>query len=240
MTRPDELLTTARLRLARIRLRTLISPNGSPRHWVASLLAVALGFGIVTAWESSHSASSLTSARPDQLLSILDNIAARQHRLENEQERLAVTREQLLAGSKQAALKESRLRLNALKILAGTTSAKGPGVVITVLDPDALIPSSMFLDAVQELRDAGAEAITVNQVRVVANSWFADAPTSGLIVDGTTLRPPYRIAAIGDGRTIAVALGIPGGVVDSLTIAGANVRVATSAHLTLSARKLAR
>jgi uncharacterized protein YlxW (UPF0749 family) len=207
---------------------------------VATGLAVILGFGIVTTWRASHSSDVLTTARPDQLLSLLDNLAARQHRLQEEQERLAVTREKLVAGSQKAALSEAQVRLNALRVLAGTTSVKGPGVIVRINDPDYLIPASMVLDTVQELRDAGAEAISINQVRVVANSWVADSAASGILVNGTALKPPYTVAAIGDGRTMAVAMRIPGGVTDALKVAGATVRVSASKHLTLAPVKSTR
>ena len=227
-------IIAARARLRRLRVRALLAPTGTPRHWVATLLAVVLGFGIVATWRATHSANHVTTARPDQLLSLLDNLAARQHRLQVEQERLAVTREKLVAGSHKAALTEARIRLNALQVLAGTTSVKGPGVIVRVNDPDALIPASMILDTVQELRDAGAEAISINQVRVVVNTWMTDASSGGINVGGITVKPPYTLAAIGDGRTMAVAMRIPGGVTDSLKVAGASVRVSATKHLTLA------
>lgn len=227
-------LVAAGARLRRLRLRALLAPSGTPRHWVAALLAIILGFGGVTAWRATHSSDSLITARQDQLLSLLDNLAARQHRLQQEQERLAVTREKLVAGSQKAALAEARVRLNALQVLAGTTTVKGPGVIVRVGDPDLIVPASMLLDTVQELRDAGAEALSINQVRIVASSWLVDSASGGINVVGTVVKPPYTIAAIGDSRTMAVALRIPGGVADSLTAAGASVRIARTRHLTLA------
>ena len=234
MSEIETAISAARTRLRRLRVRALLVPAGTPRHWIATLLAVILGFGIVTTWRATHSATMVNTARPDQLLSLLDNLAARQHRLQVEQERLAITREKLVAGSQKAALTEARLRLNALRVLAGTTAVKGPGVVVRVDDPDALIPASMILDTVQELRDAGAEAISINQVRVVVSTWLSDSSSGGINIGGTVVKPPYTLAAIGDGRTMAVAMRIPGGVTDSLKAAGASVRVNATKHLTLA------
>ena len=84
----------------------------------------------------------------------------------------------------------------------------------------------MLLDTLQELRDAGAEAIEISSldgpaVRVVASTSFVDpverreaAPR--VEVDGTELTSPYRFRVIGDSRTLAAALDIPGGVLDVL------------------------
>src|SRR5207342_2846105 len=78
-------------------------------------------------------------------------------------------------------------------------------------------------DAVQELRDAGAEALQVGDQRVVVSTWFGDPPAGqkGVLVDGVLVHAPYEIRAIGDPRTLSAALRIPGGVVDSLrTLSG--------------------
>jgi uncharacterized protein YlxW (UPF0749 family) len=81
----------------------------------------------------------------------------------------------------------------------------------------------VLLGAVQELRDAGAEAIQVSgsggAVRVVASTWFADAggdAEGGVIIDGTTLGAPLTIEAIGDPDTLATATRFPGGVVQTV------------------------
>jgi uncharacterized protein YlxW (UPF0749 family) len=84
----------------------------------------------------------------------------------------------------------------------------------------------VLLDTLEELRDAGAEAVEIGSlngsaVRVVANTSFADTRTGGgpgnrVVVDGTELTSPYRFRVIGDPRTLAAALDIPGGVLDVL------------------------
>ena len=76
----------------------------------------------------------------------------------------------------------------------------------------------------QELRDAGAEAIQVGDVRVVANTWFADTD-QGISVSGTEVRPPYVIKAIGDANTLAGAMEIPGGVTATVRRAGGDTDV---------------
>ena len=86
---------------------------------------------------------------------------------------------------------------------------------LCLTDPQSTVRSAQVLDLVQELRDAGAEAIQIGSVRVVASTWFADA-AGGVSVDGTALRPPYTVLAIGESQTMATALEIPGGVVASL------------------------
>jgi len=87
----------------------------------------------------------------------------------------------------------------------------------------------------QELRDAGAEAIQLSGVRVVASTALGLIP-DGIDVAGLPLRAPYRFAVIGDPRTLAAALAIPGGVIDTVARRpGAHATVTRSPHLTITA-----
>jgi uncharacterized protein YlxW (UPF0749 family) len=106
-------------------------------------------------------------------------------------------------------------------------------VTITITDPDGVIESPTLLDAVQELRDAGAEAIQVGPSRVVVDTWFAN-DDGGVSVSGTRLVSPYRILAIGDPDTMLAALSIPGGVADSVRTRGADFAASDAQDLTIS------
>jgi uncharacterized protein YlxW (UPF0749 family) len=114
-----------------------------------------------------------------------------------------------------------------------------------VSDPEGKVDAPIILDTVQELRDAGAEAIQVGDARVVANTWFADTP-NGISVSGTEVRAPYVIRAIGDAPAMAGAMEIPGGVTATVRRVGGetNVRivdeVSTDALLTLTSPQYAR
>jgi len=118
------------------------------------------------------------------------------------------------------ALEEARERTRVLGILAGTLAARGPGVELTISDVEGQVGADVLLDALQELRDAGAEAIELSTVtgpavRVVASTSLVDVE-GGVEVDGTRLVSPYRFRVIGESRTLAAALDIPGGVLDVL------------------------
>ena len=88
-------------------------------------------------------------------------------------------------------------------MLAGTVPASGPGIRVTVNDPEGGLTLNHLLDGIEELRNAGVEAIEINdRVRVVAQTSFEDDP-DGVRVDGVLLKPPYVIDAIGDADTLA-------------------------------------
>lgn len=201
---------------------------------VAGLLAV-LGFSVVVQARQTQE-DGLASLRQSDLVRIFDDLQQRSARLEDESQRLQSLQAELRSGTdRQAAAEQAaRERLEVLGILAGTLPATGPGIRLEINDPDRRVSAAMLLDTVQELRDAGAEAIQVGNVRVVASTWFVDGP-DGVVVDGRDLAPPYKFTAIGDSATMASALDIPGGVLEIIRSSGARGSVTTSDSLTVSA-----
>ncbi|MEO7745031.1 MAG: DUF881 domain-containing protein [Actinomycetota bacterium] len=192
-------------------------------HWggrgsatLGALLLVALGFALV-AQLRQNSGQDLSALRQSDLVRILDDVGDRRDRLAAEASDLQSQQRALTGGAtgSQAAIDAARARLDALGVLAGTVAATGPGIEVFVTDPQTTVRSAQVLDLVQELRDAGAEAIQIGSVRVVASTWFADA-AGGVSIDGVVLRPPYTVLAIGESQTMATALEIPGGVIASL------------------------
>ena len=172
---------------------------------------------------------------------ILDDLSSREDRLRRQIAELEAARARLsTTGDRSAAaLEEARTRSGALGILAGTVAAQGPGVQLTLTDPQRRFTAEDLLDAVQELRAAGAEAIQVGSVRIGLDSAFT-AAEGGIRVDGVTLTAPYTILAIGDPQTLATAMEIPGGVADTVRRAGGEARIVQQQRLVIRALRTLR
>ncbi|NHN54709.1 DUF881 domain-containing protein [Calidifontibacter sp. DB0510] len=211
------------------RLARMGRPRLTKANLLATVLAVALGFGVMTQVQQQHT-TGLASMSQADLIALLDSVNARSGKLNTEIDTLTRLRDSLKTGGDAAALKAAQDRLTTLQILAGTIPVQGPGITMTITDPQKSVASSNILDAVEELRDAGAEAIQIGPVRVVASTWFALSDQNTLIVDGTTLKPPYVVKAIGDSHTMSTAMAIPGGVVESLRQLGSTATI-TSANV---------
>lgn len=177
-------------------------------------MAVLIGLGLVGVVRGQDSQEFLASAREPDLVRLLDDLQSRQTRLDGEILRLQAAEQRLSTGTSAQALKEAQERADDLRVLAGTTAVRGSGIRLRVDGQDAFFASDL-LNTVQELRDAGAEAISVNNQRVVVNTWFADEP-AGISVSGVVVGAPYEILAIGVPATMATAMRIPGGVVDTV------------------------
>ena len=200
---------------------------------LAVLLCLLLGVAIVTQVRQTKTGDSLDTARPADLLVLLDSLRQREATLNTEVSELQNTLNSLQesGNTDQAAIQSAQARLAALSILVGAVGATGPGVTVTIEDPGPGVSPEAMLDVINELRAAGAEAIEVNDarrsVRVGVDTWLAGVPGS-LIVDNDTLSPPYTVLAIGDPPTLAAAMNIPGGAADSIKRVGARMSVQQS------------
>jgi uncharacterized protein YlxW (UPF0749 family) len=192
---------------------------------LATALTVLLGVALVAQVRSADEAG-LDELRESELVALLDDASTRVDALQREVLELEGDREQLQGEQGDAAAAEAaEQRLRSYEILAGTVPVEGPGIVVFVNDPGAVVTQTMLLDGIQELRDAGAEAIQVGTTRVVASSYVGTDAEGRATLDGTTLPQPLRILAVGEPHTLSGAMAIPGGFTDSLRGAGATVEV---------------
>ncbi|CAN5147552.1 DUF881 domain-containing protein [soil metagenome] len=203
------------------------------------VLCAALGFGLAVQVQTTSSPSGLDTARADDLVRILDDLSAREDRLRAEIAAQEEIRDNLATGGDQAAtaLEEALAREQQLAILAGTVAAQGPGIELTITDPDAEVGPEVLLDAIQELRAAGAEAIQIGPVRIGVSSAFTGGPGE-LVIDGWSVSAPYDVLAIGDPPTLETALNIPGGVVNTVGRAGGEAGIKQRLNVVIDALRV--
>ncbi|MGP3770860.1 DUF881 domain-containing protein [Streptomyces sp. SDT5-1] len=223
-------------------VKGLWPPRASRAQLIMAVLLFVLGLGLAIQVRSTSDNSALRGARQEDLVRILDELDDRTQRLEDEKQGLEDQRSELESSSDQAneARKQTAEKQKQLGILAGTTAAQGPGITMTVTDTKGAVEADMLLDAVQELRAAGAEAIQVNGVRVVANTYLTDGSGGkGVSVDGHDISRPYRFKVIGKPQDLEPALNIPGGVVQTLEKEQATVDVRRSDKIVVDALRSA-
>ncbi|MCW2780880.1 MAG: hypothetical protein JWR35_1329 [Marmoricola sp.] len=211
----------------RDRLRASVFKPSRGQTVVAILLAV-LGFAMVLQARETGSDDTYAGLRQDELIQALNGLSAASRRAENDINSLERTRSSLQNNSEKrtAALAQAQKEVTTLGILAGTIPTTGPGIRITITDPGHMLTINSLLDGIEELRDAGAEAMEINDsVRVIAQTSFEDGSGGGIIVDGKLLNSPYSIDAIGDPETLDKALDFTGGFNDEIQSLGGGVKV---------------
>lgn len=206
---------------------------------LVALILCLCSFMVVTQVRSQRNQDAYSSMSRADLVTMLDTLSDSSRQLDSEIADLRETRRELESGadSRKVAQKEAAANLARMQVLAGTVPVHGPGITIRIEDPGEKVTSDMMLDGIEELRDAGAEAIAINgQVRVVANTWFQASP-EGLQVSGKVVPRPYTLTVIGDPHSLEEGARFRGGMVWQMESAqvGAKVTITRSDDLRISA-----
>lgn len=164
-------------------------------------------------------ASSATSAADQAALvaSVYENNRTLRKEIDNLQAKLQEHERSLSPSDLEATVRA----LNQLRLVNGMSEVSGPGVVVTI--HGSLRPQDV-LDLVNELRNAGAEALAINDERIVARSALA-GDTRQLALHGRPLRSPHVLRAIGHPETLERALLRKGGLVIYLETTYSGIRV---------------
>jgi uncharacterized protein YlxW (UPF0749 family) len=187
---------------------------------VVAVLVGLLAFAAVTQARLTGNDDTYAGLRQAELIQALNGLQSASRKAERDIAVLETTRDRLRDSTQRrtTALEQARKEVKTLAVLAGTVPATGPGIRITVEDPTGELSLNHLLDGVEELRNAGVEAIEINdRVRVIAQTSFEDDP-DGVRVDGVVLKAPYIIDAIGSPETLAGALQFQGGFADDVKL----------------------
>jgi uncharacterized protein YlxW (UPF0749 family) len=194
---------------------------------IVGVLLAALGFAAITQVRTNNTDNTYAGYREQDLVDVLSGLADTSQRAQRQINQLEVSRRQLEQNrqAQSAALAAAQKQAQELSILAGWVPVTGPGIRMTVTEGPRPVDVDSVLDAIEELRSAGAEAMQVNgEVRLVAQSSVQSAP-GGLEIDGTLVTSPYVLDAIGDPHTLNGALNLVDGPVAQFKDADATVEI---------------
>lgn len=173
-----------------------------------------LGILVVTQLRTQSSGTPFAGLSSQDLTVLVANLDDRndQLRLEtaNLERELSTIQQNTQRGD--ASVDELRADLRRVRLYAGIDPATGPGVSITVHGP---IDGGGLDDLVNELRNAGAEAMALDGVRLVPGI-VALGPPGAVSLHGRTLADPFTIDAIGAPDKLTGSLTRSGGVIAQL------------------------
>jgi uncharacterized protein YlxW (UPF0749 family) len=135
--------------------------------------------------------------------------------------------------------------LGEARIEAGLVDLKGPGVTVTLnASPKSsrsgenpnlyVISDEDLLKVVNELKAAGAEAISVNNQRIIAMSEIRQAGPH-ILVNIKKIAPPYVITGIGNPDVLDSSLRIKGGIIETFQAGGYQIKIEKSPSLKVPA-----
>lgn len=193
---------------------------------LVALLCALLGFGYMS--QINNPTSTYETMSEDELNRLIGETSTQIGNLEQRKSELTQQLNTLKneADKNEAARKIARQNEETSGILSGRLPAKGEGIVIRIgRGTKERIDATTMFNLIEELRNAGAEVIALNTVRVTARTYVADAE-GGLVSDGIELRAPYVVKAIGDQQNLSNAVNLAGGVGSRLKVKfGASVDI---------------
>lgn len=207
-----------------------------------ALLFLLAGFLLVLQVRANQTLRAGT-ALPSRRLEDLTVLIRRQQEADRMLRDEVVTLEAKLEGYRTAEARGRSLtqamqrELGELRDALGLTPVHGPGLVVALqAAPGRLaVPQAQDIAGlVNELWAAGAEAVAVNGVRVLATEGFAQQGAA-LRVGGRVIRDPYSVAGIGDPGAMEGALLVRGGLVDGLRGVGLTVVLSRITDMALPA-----
>ncbi|MEB3284191.1 MAG: DUF881 domain-containing protein [Candidatus Sericytochromatia bacterium] len=203
------------------------------QNWIVPVTLIAgLSGTLIVAQIKTQAAyrDDLPSRRVEELVLMLKDAEA-------ENSRLQAQVESLREGIKEAGKPVQAAKLVAARELALT----GTGIEIEISDsakplgkgenPNiAIVHNEDLLKIINELRASGAEALSINDQRLIEMSEISCAgPT--ILVNKSRLAPPFVIRAIGDATTMLAALQLRGGVVEYLQFYGIQVTISKKSDI---------
>jgi len=204
--------------------RTVAARMRSPwPGWAISLAAALAVVGFVTAaqWKSSPARQQFTSTAQQVLANQALDLQAEHEALRQQigQGEAELQRFQTEAAGSQTALEALNRELEAARLAVGLAAVSGPGVIVEIADSKRVVPPgenpARYIVQVDDLRDivtalwaSGAEAIAINEERLVSRSSIYGVGASILVNTGF-LSPPFRIQAIGPASMHQRFLGHP-------------------------------
>lgn len=118
----------------------------------------------------------------------------------------------------------------------GYTDLQGQGIVVTLKDTDIYnIENYELLKLVNELNIAGAEAISINDQRIVSSSDITLINNRIILVNTKKISGPYTVKAIGDKQYFESALTIKGGYIDDVRASGRDIEYRVEDNIVIPA-----
>jgi uncharacterized protein YlxW (UPF0749 family) len=217
----------------------MISPFGLKRSswlWHVTLLSFVLGMLLAAALKTQQTIKFKSGLPTTRFPALARAWADEKERNETLQKEITDLRAKLnryeqtlgAGGSTSGVLSDE---LQNARFQAGLLQAEGPGVIVTLQDSNRRPPSDAspelmddynihdydIRDFVNELLASGAEAIAVNDQRIIASTSIRCAGTR-ILINNAPMSPPFIITAIGPAADMENGLRMRGGVVDMFRI----------------------
>lgn len=188
-------------------------------------IVVTIQLRVTSTSGSKSSMQRRTDKLKDQIFSLNDQNSKMQLELQQSTEKLDKARTRASQNDENN-LEKSNL-ISRYNTFLGNTDVYGSGVIVTYnpkKGDDVFDTAQILRSIVNELKNVGVEAISINRHRVVPTTAI-ESVKNKIEVNGSQINSPYIIIAIGDSSMIENSIGRPGGIVDVINASGSSIKV---------------
>lgn len=192
-----------------------------------TLVCIVIGIMIVMQYKSvAQLGGSVSNTRAQELVGQVSQLQKEKESLTSKASELEnkVNEYENQAAQDNRIVENLRKSTQEAKVLAGQTDVQGPGIIITLdhaplegeeyFDPFLIYPEYLLL-LLNELNSTGAEAIAINNQRIVSTSEVRLAGNH-IVINGQKFSSPFTFQIIGDAQTLESAIQLRGGIVELL------------------------
>lgn len=213
-------------------------------------LCILLGILMVYQYRAANAGQKYLSIKEMYTYSTeLDNVKSEMKQLSQKKEDLKLEIEAYITAKEDNRVDYEtflKTEIDNMKAISGLTTVEGPGVLVIIQDgirdlhesedPNGLLVHDLDIrSVVDDLRNAGAEAIAINDQRVVFGKTKIVCTGPTIQINNQAFAPPYVIKAIGDRNFLSAAVNAPGSFTDSLRKWGVFIEVNTSVSINIPA-----
>jgi len=173
-----------------------------------------LGFLVVVQLRSQTADQGLSALSVSELTELVANVTTRNNQLREEIQALERQQESVSGAVKRGDTTAGQIRsdLDRIRAWSGSLGVRGEGVRVHVTGP---LPGFAVEELLNELRNAGSEAMAIGTIRVVPGV-VVTGPAGVVTVVGVPLSDPLEITAVGQPQTLAGSLSRAGGLIAQL------------------------
>jgi len=194
-----------------------------PARIALTLVLFLLGFLVVAQLNAQNADKGLTALSVSELTELVANVTTRNNQLRDEIATLERQHDAVSAAVNRGDTSVGQIRSDLNRVLgwSGALPVSGPGVVVTLRGP---VPGDAIELLMNELRNAGAEATAIGDIRIVPGM-VASGPEGSVVVRGVPLADPIVITAVGQPQVLAGSLSRSGGPIAQLSARFPSLRV---------------
>ncbi|MBQ3407710.1 MAG: DUF881 domain-containing protein [Clostridia bacterium] len=202
--------------------------------------AITVQLRITSSEESEVTQEKIVTELKDKIFELNDNNEKLNKKIEITQKDLEEIRTK--AAENDTSNTEKSDLIKKYTIIQGNTDVKGQGIIVRYYPSEIRQNGENFgnaditkdlVDIVNELKNAGAEAIAVNEIRITGTSSI-EMEKNNIVVDGVRISRPYIVKAIGNPETMNSSLIRPGGTIELIKNDRAKIELVIAKEVKIS------